>query len=392
MNDPNRLPRLAYIGDVPVEASFAGSALLYRLLQRYPADRLRIIESDLFPARTDRQLPGVTYRTLRVRGKRLLTTRFHDWYWAWLLRRAAARAADARALLSDFDPQSIVTVGHGFAWIAAARFAEAARLPLHLIVHDDWPRVVSPRLRADVDAAFGRVYRQAASRLCVSPFMVDEYERRYGVRGTVMLPQRSPAEREFDGVAPRLRDQHRLVFAFAGTINNAGAAALLRTLAAVLAEHDAELSIFGPLTADVAAAEGLDLPNVTLRGLLPPAELPRRLRESADVLFVPMSFEPADQATMRVNFPSKLTEYTAVGLPILICGPEDSSAVRWARANAGVAEVVASGDRDALRHAVNRLASDQDLRVRLAELAQVIGRRDFDASTAERTFHGALVA
>ena len=42
------LPRLLYLADVPVEASYHGSALMYRLLQRYPADRLRVVEGNLF--------------------------------------------------------------------------------------------------------------------------------------------------------------------------------------------------------------------------------------------------------------------------------------------------------------------------------------------------------
>ena len=41
------LPRLLYLGDVPVEASYHGSALLYRLLQAYPAERLTIIEAGI---------------------------------------------------------------------------------------------------------------------------------------------------------------------------------------------------------------------------------------------------------------------------------------------------------------------------------------------------------
>ncbi len=44
MPRPESHPRLVYAGDVPVEASFHGSALLYRLLADWPADRLMIIE------------------------------------------------------------------------------------------------------------------------------------------------------------------------------------------------------------------------------------------------------------------------------------------------------------------------------------------------------------
>ena len=35
------LPDLGYVADVPVEASYHGSALVYRLLQRYPKEKLR---------------------------------------------------------------------------------------------------------------------------------------------------------------------------------------------------------------------------------------------------------------------------------------------------------------------------------------------------------------
>ena len=75
---------------------------------------------------------------------------------------------------------------------------------------------------------------------------------------------------------------------------------------------------------------GLDLPNIRLGGLLKSDELLRRLRADADVLFVPMSFAADDHDNMRMGFPSKLTDYTAVGLPLLIAGPADCSAVRWA--------------------------------------------------------------
>ena len=83
-------PRLLYLGDVPVESSYHGSALLYRLLQGYPADRLRIVEGNLFPARTDRRLPGVSHHTLQVGSSRALNTRFHDSYSRWLLMGAGA--------------------------------------------------------------------------------------------------------------------------------------------------------------------------------------------------------------------------------------------------------------------------------------------------------------
>ena len=385
------LPRLLYLADVPVEASYHGSALIYRLLQRYPADRLMIVESNLFRPGTDRRLPGVRHATLTIGRRRLLQTRFHQWYSRWLLLRASSRTTGLRELLDGFSPDAVLTVAHGYSWVTAARYAEQLGVPLHLIVHDDWPRLVAGQPR--VEREFARVYRQAAARLCVSPFMAVEYEKRYGVAGTVLLPARAPNATTFNGFAERLqRSDAGPVFAFAGTINSPGYAKLLTDLAAHLARHHGTLRIYGPLTPAQAEASGLTAANVRLEGLLPSSQLLERLRAEADVLFVPMSFAEADRSNMRMSFPSKLTDYTAVGLPLLICGPADCSAVRWAQANPGVAEVVASDDATAIGRAIDRLCRDRDLRIALARTAQAVGHRDFSAEHAEAILHAALVA
>src|SRR5690349_7624428 len=47
VSDSADLPRLVYIGDVPIESTYHGSILLYRLFEAYPADKLLIIETDL---------------------------------------------------------------------------------------------------------------------------------------------------------------------------------------------------------------------------------------------------------------------------------------------------------------------------------------------------------
>jgi glycosyltransferase involved in cell wall biosynthesis len=386
------LPQLTYVGDVPVEASYHGSALLYRLLERYPADRLLIVEGNLFRPATTRRLPGVRHATVSVGYRRLLNSRLHRWYSRRLLAGAASLATRVERAIDGFEAEAVLTVAHGYLWLAAARFAERHRLPLHLIVHDDWPRIVAEPFRETVEREFARVYRQATSRLCVSPFMADEYERRYGMKGTVLLPSRAHEAREPVAAAVTNDARRGPVFAFAGTINSPGYVTLLRDLAESLRAHHGRLLIYGPLSREQADGAGLTADNIALEGLLPSAALLDRLRRDADVLFVPMSFAAADRWNMRMSFPSKLTDYTAVGLPLFICGPAECSAVRWAEANPGVAEVVTSADPAALRPAVDRLCRDGEYRARLARVAAAVGTRDFSATTAESILHAALVA
>jgi hypothetical protein len=115
----------------------------------------------------------------------------------------------------------------------------------------------------------------------------------------------------------------------------------------------------------------------------------RRLREEADALFVPMSFDVLDRSNMEMAFPSKLADCTAVGVPLLIYGPSYCSAVRWANDNPGVAEVVEEpkglGDR------VRRLANDPELRQTLGTRALQIGERYFAYDAVREVFDRALI-
>src|SRR5437879_959968 len=88
---PVVLPRLLYIGDLPVESSFHGSALLYRLLQDYPPGKLMIVEAGGSASLPARRLPEVPYRRFFSRGQRLQRTRFARWANGWFALRAAAR-------------------------------------------------------------------------------------------------------------------------------------------------------------------------------------------------------------------------------------------------------------------------------------------------------------
>jgi hypothetical protein len=181
-----------------------------------------------------------------------------------------------------------------------------------------------------------------------------------------------------------------LTVAFGGAIHARGYVLGLRLLAQALAAIGGRLLIFGPFTAADARREGLALANVECRGMLPSPALMGRFREEVDVLFVPMSFEPKDRSNMEVSFPSKLADYTSVGLPLLIYGPEYCSAVRWARENPGVAEVVDQPDPSRLADAVQRLARSGDSRWQLGHSALTSGEKYFSHRTAKEIFQAAL--
>jgi len=374
---------LVYVGDVPVEASYHGSALLHRLLSDYPPGRLMIIETAT-ESQTERRLPNINYISRPIGKARWLNTRFHPYVAAWFTHAAQGMGRQISQSLNGFQCEAVLTVAHGFGWLAAAQIAIERRVPLHLIVHDDWPRVadVAPQFRNWLDDRFASVYRQAQSRLCVSPAMSRFYEQRYGAPAEVIYPSRASDCGDFAEPPARLADRdHQFTIVFAGTINSRGYVRALTALQKALEPVDGRLLIFGPSTSDAALSHR----NTESRGLLSSEELLMRLREEADALFVPMSFDASDRANMEMAFPSKLADYTATGVPLLIYGPSYCSAVAWARENPGVAEVV-EAEPD-LPSAVAKLATSPDHRIALGKRALNIGREYFSHARIQQRFH-----
>jgi len=381
-------PRLLYVGDVPVEASYHGSALLHRLLSDYPPERLTIIETATKSAMS-RRLPQVNYLSCQIGNQRWLNTRFHPYASALFTQSAKRSAPKITQSLNGFAFESVLTVAHGFGWVAAAAIAERRNVPLHLIVHDDWPRVanVAPAFRNLLDKRFASVYRQAQSRLCVSPAMSRSYGERYGKPAETIYPSRAATCDQYHEPPARLAcNDHAFTIAFAGTINSAGYISALVALQEALKPIGGCLLIFGPTTS--AEAQQLALNDADVPGLVSSSELLTSLRNEADALFVPMSFAVEDRINMEMAFPSKLADYTAAGLPLLIYGPNYCSAVTWARENAGIAMVVDS--QPDLRETIALLANNPDTRIALGRRALTVGREYFTHDRAQQIFHQSL--
>src|SRR5262249_39675777 len=386
------LPRLSYLGEVPVECSYHGSALLWRLLENYPPRNLLIVEG-IHRSSVERRLPGVRYIHPPTPGiGRMLSTRYALHVSEVLYRAIPILAASIVPSVAYHRPEAIITVCHGVFWLVAARVSNILKLPLHVIVHDHVPETLlaSERTRTRLVREFGRIYSAAASRLCVSEAMATEYELTFGVAGQVLYPcrARSPLKQPLRAVRC-CATSRGLTGVFAGTVAGPDCGDALAALARQLAHVGGKLVIYGLINRADAALLGLDLPNVEFPGLVPASVLRERCQKEADFLYVPMSFSENISVNMRLSFPSKLADYTEIGLPLLIRGPKYCSAVQWARKHPGVAEVVDTENEKELLQAVKRL-SDPRARVTLAHEASQVGDLYFSHARAESMLFGAL--
>jgi hypothetical protein len=93
---------------------------------------------------------------------------------------------------------------------------------------------------------------------------------------------------------------------------------------------------------------------------------------------------------MSVCFPSKLVEYTAIGLPVIVWGPTYSAGVRWVSEHGGSALAVTESDQAAFRAAVQRLSSDKDLATDAAERLVAAGNAQFDSQVISARFRAGV--
>lgn len=263
------MPRLLYVGDIPVAPSVAGALALYRLLRHYPTDRLACLQLRGSSVPSDR-LPGAVYEVDALIFDRLLRTRFAGALrpLSQLLRRT--NLSRARRLAADFGAEAVLTLAHGDGWLTAAAVANEMGLPLHLIVHDaehHWGGA-HPLTGRLVRRWFRDAYRGAASRLCVSPKMSAHYRALTGCPGEVLYPMRWDHQ-TYTEPPPDLETRVREpVAAYFGTINSPKIAAMLDTLAELLQRLDGRLLVMGPPNHHMAATTVLKRPNVEHRGFM----------------------------------------------------------------------------------------------------------------------------
>jgi len=181
--------------------------------------------------------------------------------------------------------------------------------------------------------------------------------------------------------------------AYAGSFPHPDYENAILKMAAVMQQRGGRVVVSGNLPPGCLAPERIaDLP-ILLEPPLPSFDdLKRKLRESVDLLLVPLPFDPSVNVFVRTSFPSKLADYTSIGLPMLFFGPPESSMMDWAEHNSGAALQVTTNSAEAIDEAITVFVKDGGLRVQLAERALAVGEAYFSYSKARQVFEEALTA
>jgi len=387
------LPNLLYWADLPVSPTAAGAILLHRLLEAWPPEKLMVVTPD---AVKGCPLPSVRkYEPPRSRFARLWHTRLGKYAMSLdtlqQMARMKARGGGAppwlRRSIDEFRPDAVLTAGVAGAWIHAAGLARRLGIPLHMIVHDDhhYAYFWLPQLEPFGERLFGRAYRQAVSRLCVSAPMERTYERRFGVPGEVLLPSRG-RESAFFRKPPARVDSPiaRAKVFYAGSVYGKGFE-VLDEIAGALQTKGHRLIVYSPSVPTAFQPQSLEI-----RAPLPSADLVKVLHDEADFLLLLTSFAPENREVVTTLFPSKMVDYTAAAVPVLVVAPDYACITDYIRHRPGAGHLVTSQRGADVLAVVEELVRDAAKRQALAEGAVAAGLEDFSYDKAWKQFSSAM--
>lgn len=386
--------RILFISSEIPQTSVAGGLLLYRLLKEHAGQDIVVVGE---PPRPESRLLDCPYHAPVTPWRRLERSRFNRVHRALrtlhLIPLLPVEEVDR--LLGGFRADVVVSVMLFATWYdSAMRYARAKDIPLVTVVHD--PNEVFDQVYAWAeglrDRADARFYRFAKRRLCISPEMEALCFRKFGVHGDVLYPNRDPA------LAPRrieesrsLKTPGRLTLGYAGTLSYGYGDQLVRLLPALRASGT-KLVVYGKVEGPSRALlEREDC--VALRGFVEdPNEAWTAIKRDCDAVILPYFNPPEDvhRQLYSCHFPSKLPEYLALGMPVIVAGPPIATGVRWASAHPDACLVETSPAPAALARRLDQLKADASLRLRLAGNSVGAGREDFDPDRIRGKFFAAL--
>lgn len=387
----NAFPNILVISQTIPQTVYAGCILLYRLLENYPPENLLVIGSAPHP---DAKLLKCRYETLTLPLQRLDRTRFcrlvRSLRTFGLFPQFTLRSIHSR--LKNFKPDLVISLMQVQPYYQlACRYAKINKLPLLLIIHDlaenfeiTYKWAEKQQLANDCAA-----YQYASKRLCISPEMRDYLEKTYGYKGDVLYPNRDEHLTPRPLVESRtLKQPGTLTIGYAGSLAY-GYGIQLNNLLPALRETRTKLRVYSNLGAGDRRAGDDDSDAIAYCGFAAsPHQTWSRLKKECDALILPYcwSDDLRQQNLYRTHFPSKLPEYLALGMPVIIMGPEYATGVKWGLQNPDAALVVTENNRAAWVKAFTQLKESVSRRETLSQRAIIAGDRDFDPVTIRSKF------
>ncbi len=336
--------RVLYISDVPPYGeSRGGAVIVYRLLKSVPANQLVVLETNYFKKDVDYNsnypLPGVKYLNIGYPLIRLRNTRLTQLYSICIIKFRGCFYKKLEKIIRDYNITKIITVSHGYMYYIATGLAQKKNIRCFAIHHDLYSKTINiykDSFVLNIRSLFANAYKHNTINFCISPFMQTAYDKIFSGNSVVLYPNRDidafvNYNKEHSMSLSKSRNE--LTFAYVGTITSKSVLTLIESFSNHIGQFGHKLKLLSNVNSEILKSLQLKYNNLTISPWIASDQLLEYLCCSTDVLLLLQDNEPESIDAISINFPSKLTDYTQTGLPILIIGPKLGSAYKFGKLN-----------------------------------------------------------
>jgi hypothetical protein len=386
-------PIILYVGEVPIESTSGGNLLLYRLFNDYPPKNLYVVQPET--TFSEKRKTGSKYETFKfpnVPGNRWLffiklNSLLHYWYCRYILYYKLNQ------IYKKIKPDIIISTVHRFSWISGLMLARKKKIILDLIIHDDWEGTffAFSGLNSRLKREFSKSYVFSRNNFCVSPYMLQQYHRNYGIIGQLLYPMSTDGsfklKNSFSIVPKRIDKQ--LTIGFAGSLWGNYVDNLI-CLCHAAQKVGAIVIAYTNFNIEQIKKSGLLTNNLMVHEFIDSKLLVENLANQADILYLPMDFNENVKNNMMIAFPSKMADYCMLGLPILINAPLYSSIVSWTKSlDVVYSEMVLELDEKLIQEALTRL-ENIEYRKKLGENSRLLWEKYFNPQKVKENFYNQI--
>ena len=264
--------------------------------------------------------------------------------------------------------------------IMGCKVAKALDTPFLVYFMDDWIAVdQSGWLGGDTQSLAYYLLKESAGWIMISDYLREELSNRYFIEKELCLVAHNPAKKYVPNLPLSESAKKAFRISYAGSIQVMHLDAFLAVSEAVcqLRKEGEKIELIlytTPFFWKAYKEKFLEL-EIIYGSLIPYDQLFQTLYPS-DLLLVCTSFQQGNQHAVRSSLLTKLTDYMAVGKPIISCGPEYSACNKFLEKwNCGI--ICATESIDEIKYLLRKCMTETEVLSDMAKRASTVLEENF---------------
>lgn len=374
--------KIIYVGSRKIDRSQQTPLIMYRMLNCIRDRAIEIIELGE-KSSLGQQLSAATYKHVPAPLQRLTRSRFYKTFTP--MQNRIAEALAWRSLKNEeFTDAVILTVANGWGWKTAYRIAKRNHLPLQIVIHDDyaWQLFGGMSMSQTRERDFLKCLQYCETVYVVSESMREEYQRRYDVECRVLYPMME------EDLGACVRDRESNYRDCGHSIYHAGTLyeetiTGLNLLASRLSSNSVKIRIVGASRSAFDRLETRDKRFEYFGFFTDPKDAMKILAEDARILIL---VQPrSNNSRVAHSFPSKFSDYCALGKPI-ICVADRDSAISKFLVTEGLGHFLFNFDYGGVAKKIDELLESESIYYDACVAFKEVGRRNFSENAIMSKF------